>query len=618
MNLNNLKIRTKLTLIFGSLAAIAMLAAGITFLSFNQINSIRAKILDLHLADKSRISADNNFLLFLRNPDAETLLKLESSIDEVEKILVDFKGNPLQGDHIDIINQMLNSVSTYKSSTEKLNQINIKRTKILGEANGITEQIVSNYPNYKGQAYHVRFLGQRFIATTDLSDFRVWEQESTAFLNLASDNELKRLVGNYVNLGKDCWSAIEETRSIYSGISNVANSLEINLKRMIEGTTLVFNSQRSKNIIFIISTLLILILGSSIVSVIFSKNLASSIKRGVLFAELISSGDLTVKLDNDLLVKKDEIGDLARSLNAMGDVLKGITESIVKGSESIAQASIQFSTSSQQISQRANDQASSTEEISSSMEEMASNIDQTSENSKRAEDVAIETEVGVVDGVNAANNALQFVTQIGEKIGIIRDISFQTNILALNAAVEAARAGEHGKGFAVVAAEVRKLAERSAASAQDIESMANKLREASDSANQKLKMVIPKVMENLKLIQEITAASLEQSSGAEQVNNAIQSLNRTVQDNASMSEELASNAEEVKNHSDKLVETISFFKLNEMQNNLRKIQKTVVQNSPKKVDAKKTVQPSQNRSNGGNGFNFIMEDEKKDGGYTTF
>lgn len=614
MNWNSLKIRTKLTLIFGSLATIALLAAGVTFLSFNQINQIRSKILDLHLADKSRISTDNHFLLYLQNPDSKTLTQLETSIGELQRILTNFQKDPLHVDDILAIDDMLKSISEYNSAAAKLKEINVKQTKLLLEVNSITSIATNDFPEHKGDIFQLRYLGQKFINGTKEDDYAEWENASKNLISEANDlnkSNLANQIERYFSAGSDYWTTIEQTKAIYAGIVNMESTMKSNLVGILKSSEVVFNEQRSRNIIFIISVLLILIVGSGIVSYVFSKNLSNSLKRGVKFAEIISSGDLTVKFDNDLLVKKDEIGDLARSLNNMGDVLKDITESIVREAESIAQASVQFSTSSQQISQRANEQASSTEEISASMEEMAANIDQTSENSKRAEKVAVETENGVVDGVNAATNALQFVTQINEKIVIIRDISFQTNILALNAAVEAARAGEHGKGFAVVAAEVRKLAERSASSAQDIESMTQKLGEASDSANEKLKRVIPKVKDNLKLIQEISASSMEQSSGSDQVNNAIQNLNKTVQDNASLSQELASGAEEVRTHSDKLAETISFFKLNEIENKQKNIKTKI-------FEGKELKNKSSLKSNNGNGFSLILEEKTSENEFTTY
>jgi methyl-accepting chemotaxis protein len=604
---DKLKIRTKLTLIFGSLAAIALLAAGVTFISFNQINAIRTKILNLHLADKSRITADNNFLLFLKSSDNGTLKMLERSVADIQHAFSEARDNPLQQSDIPIINQMLASVNEYKTSIARLTEIANKKKVLLEQANSITNRIENDFPNYKANIFEVRYLGQRFIATTNIADYNKWQQTSNSILALGLNPNLQKLVEEYILVGNDYWKTIEETKSVYAGIEKVQAGLKNNLDTIIANSTIVFNTQRTRNILFIIIVLLVLIVGSAIVSIIFSKNLSTSIKRGVKFAEIVASGDLTVKLDNDLLVKKDEIGDLARSLNSMGDVLKDITDKIVSGAEHISQASVQFTITSQQISKGANEQASSSEEISSSMEQMVSNIDQTSNNSKQAEIVARETEKGVIDGVQAANNALEFVGQITDKIVIIRDIAFQTNILALNAAVEAARAGEHGRGFAVVAAEVRKLAERSAASAHDIEQMAHRLKEASDTANDKLKNVIPKVKDNLKLIQEISAASMEQASGAEQVNNAIQSLNHTVQNNASVSEELASNAEEVKAQSDKLIETITFFSTKTEAANIHKSKRVQTPKAFKTISSNEIKLKAEST-----GFKLQMTEKDKD------
>ncbi|MFP4556208.1 MAG: methyl-accepting chemotaxis protein [Bacteroidales bacterium] len=619
MSWNNLNIRTKLTLIFGSLAAIALIAAGVTFLSFNQINGIRAKILNLHLADKSRITADNNFLLYLQNPDSRTLSQVKQGLQEVQDVLTELKENPLQQKDIQVIEGMLQEIDQYYSSINQLSNLSDEKETLLNHANRITQQITTDHPEYSSEIFKVRYLGQKFIVSSNSTDYSQWEGAVNSFIQLTEDAEEESLglkVKDYFSKGQDYWGTITETNKIFTTIEGIEQNLNTNLHSLIGSSEEVFNTQRSRNISFIITILVILIFGASMVAYYFSKNISRSIRRGVKFAELISSGDLTVKLDSDLLAKNDELGDLSRSLNYMGDELMRITDTIVSGANSIAQASIQFSNTSQQISKSANEQASSTEEISSNMEEMAANIDQTSANSKQAETVAAETEKGVVDGVETATKALDFVNQISDKITIIRDISFQTNILALNAAVEAARAGEHGKGFAVVAAEVRKLAERSANSAQDIENMAYSLKEASDSANEKLKTIIPKVRDNLKIIQEISAASVEQASGAEEVNNAIQHLNQTVQNNASISEELASSSDEVKRQSDMLVEAISFFKTKEKTNSILTTQNKAHVNKIEKQT--ENLKPKGTNLDKGKGVNLMMNKESNEDEFTTY
>jgi methyl-accepting chemotaxis protein len=151
--------------------------------------------------------------------------------------------------------------------------------------------------------------------------------------------------------------------------------------------------------------------------------------------------------------------------------------------------------------------------------------------------------------------------QIADRISIIDDIAYQTNLLALNAAIEAARAGEHGKGFAVVAAEVRKLAERAQLAAKEISEVADNSVELAERAGGLLTAIVPAIQKTSDLVQEIAAASSEQSSGASQISSAIGQLNQTTQQNASSSEELAATANEMNGQAQQLRELMSQFRI---------------------------------------------------------
>ena len=156
---------------------------------------------------------------------------------------------------------------------------------------------------------------------------------------------------------------------------------------------------------------------------------------------------------------------------------------------------------------------------------------------------------------------VQAMKQIADKIGIIDDIAYQTNLLALNAAIEAARAGDHGKGFAVVAAEVRKLAERSQVAAQEIGGVASNSVQLAEQAGALLDQIVPNIQKTSDLVQEITAASQEQTTGAAQINIAMGQMNQITQQNASASEELAATAEEMNAQASQLQELIGYFRL---------------------------------------------------------
>ena len=271
----------------------------------------------------------------------------------------------------------------------------------------------------------------------------------------------------------------------------------------------------------------------------------------------IAEGDLTVKMETH----PKDTSSLLFAMKQMTERLTQVVTDVNSGAQALASASEEVSATAQSLSQSASEQAAGVEETSASIEQMTSSIAQNTENAKITDGMASKAAKDAADGGEAVNATVDAMKQIAKKIGIIDDIAAQTNLLALNAAIEAARAGEHGKGFAVVAAEVRKLAERSQVAAQEIGEVAGNSVGLAEKAGKLLAEIVPNIRKTSDLVQEITAASTEQSSGVGQINSAVGQLNQATQQNASSSEELAATAEEMSGQAEQLQQTMSFFKL---------------------------------------------------------
>ncbi|PLX21901.1 MAG: hypothetical protein C0597_02950, partial [Marinilabiliales bacterium] len=252
---------------------------------------------------------------------------------------------------------------------------------------------------------------------------------------------------------------------VYIGHTETPWSLGI----LVPTNQMMKSANKTTKIIIVISLLGLIVIALIIFYMIH--RIVNQLSSSVKLAKKISLGDLTTNISVE---SKDELGLLASDLNKLANNLRNIVEEVDSGSNSIAITSKQLSSSSQLLSQGSSNQAASTEEVSSSMEQMLANIQQSKDNSQQTEKIATAATEGIKEISKAAEESKNWVTNISDKIQIINDIAFQTNILALNAAVEAARAGEHGKGFAVVASEVRKLAERSKIAADEIVSIAQK------------------------------------------------------------------------------------------------------------------------------------------------
>ena len=370
-----------------------------------------------------------------------------------------------------------------------------------------------------------------------------------------------------------------ETMTYLGEMGNLFHqTIDDSKKYILTDQTMISEANKTKSGVIIIGIFAIFF--AVIMAYIIVSGILTPIKEGVQLANEVASGNLSAKTN---IEQNDEIGKLIVAIKKMINKLKDIVSEIRSGADNIANASIQLSAGSQQLSQGASEQASSVEEVSSSMEEMAANIQQNTENAQQTQSIAIKAANEIKKGSEATNTAVASMKNIAEKISIINEIAFQTNILALNAAVEAARAGEHGKGFAVVAAEVRKLAERSKIAAQEIDEVSRTGVKISEEAGKQLIERVPEIEKTAQLVQEITAASHEQNSGAAQVNNAIQQINQSTQQNAASSEEMATNAEELSSQADQLKVTIGYFYFDELKTS-KKTEKKI--NIPEKKDKK--------------------------------
>lgn len=340
----------------------------------------------------------------------------------------------------------------------------------------------------------------------------------------------------------------------------VVHQTEDNLKKLYKKVGEAIELKESSELTLTLATIGLIVIIILSIAFILSRKIIKPINaiRVAVDDLRAGDGDLTYRIPD---LGHDEIGDIAKSLNAFMEKIQRILIDVKEGSKSIAIASQQVSETAQLLSQTTGEQVTCVEQTRSSLEQMESLIHQNSTNAQSTDSIATVTSSQASKGGVAVKETVSAMSKIASKIGLIEDIAYKTNLLALNAAIEAARAGEHGKGFAVVADEVRKLAERSQSSAQEISGLANNSVAVAEHAGNLIDEIVPNIQKTADLVQEINTASNEQSNGVEQINSTVGQLDKTTQHNASSSEELAVTSEQMTAQVNELVDTIGFFKL---------------------------------------------------------
>lgn len=310
--------------------------------------------------------------------------------------------------------------------------------------------------------------------------------------------------------------------------------------------------------VFIVAGFVIVI--AVFISIIASRRSILFIQKLISYIDRISKGDIPDTITEEY---KGEFNEIRINLNTMIQNFIKFAVDVQEAAEQVAIGSEQLSSSAEQISHGTSEQSAGVEQISSSMEQMSAMVTQNAENAKQTSHIAKKAAQDAQKGSKAVDKTLQAMKTISEKILIIEEIAGQTNMLSLNAAIEAARAGGQGKGFAVVAAEVRDLAKNTGKAAKAINTLSVSNIDIAENTGDLLKEMVSGIQKTAELVQDISASGIEQASGISEVNNAMQQLDRIIQQNAASTEEMASSSREFSSQAERLLEVASFFKISE-------------------------------------------------------
>ena len=466
-------------------------------------------------------------------------------------------------------------VLAVSSIKDNLNEIarRMRNTLIMSDRDDIAKELVEIGNDRKVIIEKLDYLEKTITAPRGRELLKIVEDTRASFI-VSSDTFVKLIGENRFEEAKIMLLSQLRPQQLayFAALDNLADFQRELMENSAKDVTEAYNNGvRLMGMIAALSVLL-----GALIAWAITRSITGPLNRAVEVAQTVASGDLS----SDIIVKStDETGRLLQAMKDMNDSLRKIVGEVRVGTDTIATASSEIASGNLDLSSRTEQQASSLEETASSMEELTSTVKQNADNARQANSLVLSASAVAIKGGTVVAEVVTTMGSINESsrkivdiISVIDGIAFQTNILALNAAVEAARAGEQGRGFAVVAAEVRNLAQRSAAAAKEIKTLIGDSVEKVevgaklvDQAGATMQEIVDSVKRVTDIMSEITAASVEQTDGIEQINQAITQMDEVTQQNAALVEEAAAAAQSLQDQAANLSQVVSVFNLGSNQ-----------------------------------------------------